>query len=109
MKKLGLEDQATKSLSDQMKEADAQYQDCLTEDWRTATDTKLDRMSDMLQKMLDSGHVTPGMEDAGDALADSYDQVDSPSTADLSKQIADLNTVFCYYDQAERLCPRGNQ
>lgn len=93
MKKLGLQDQATKSLADQMKDVDAKYQDRLTEDWRTATDIKLDKMSDMLQKMLDSGHVTQDMEDAGDSIADSYNSVDLPSTADLSKQISDLNTT----------------
>ncbi len=82
---------AGKSLKDQISDADARYQDRLTEDWRTSADEKLDAMSDMLQKMLDSGHATSAMENAGDTLEDAYDSVENPTTADLSKQISDLN------------------
>lgn len=91
MAKIKQGDAAKKSLSDQMKDADATYQDRATEDWRTATDTKLDKMSDMLEKMLDSGHATSAMEDADDALSDAYTKVDNSSVADLKSQITELN------------------
>jgi hypothetical protein len=91
MDKIKQGDAAKKDLSDQMNDADAKYQDRATEDWRTAMDTKLDKMSDMLQKMLDSGHATSAMEDAGDAVSDAYDSIDNPSTADLKTQISELN------------------
>jgi hypothetical protein len=91
MEKIKAGDAASKSLPDQMKDGDAKYQDRLTEDWRTATDAKLGAMSDMLQQMLDSGHATTQMENADDALEGAYTSVDSPSTADLSNQIAEVN------------------
>jgi hypothetical protein len=91
MKKIKAEDAAEKSLPDQMNDANAKYQDRMTEDWRTAMDTKLDKLSDMLEKMLDSGHATTAMEDADDSLEDAYGTLESSSTADLSAQMSEIS------------------
>ncbi|PVD52258.1 hypothetical protein DC498_11075 [Terrimonas sp.] len=94
MKKIKADNAANKNLDDQIKDADTIYQDRVTEDWRTSTDEKLDSIGDMLQKMLDSGHATTDMENAGDALGDAYTSTDTPSTSDLSSQIDGLNKTI---------------
>jgi hypothetical protein len=91
MEKIKAGDAAKKSLPDQMTDADAKYQDRTTEDARSAFNDQLDRLSDLLQKMLDSGHATQQMENDGDDLENAYDTVNTPTTLDLAKQLSQIS------------------